>query len=314
MKKRGVIVSALGKQTFTHEQIERLESCLDAIFHPQIDPVSKEEWIELAKPAEILAVTRRPIKNIDAEMISALPALRGLAIYSTGYEWVELAALRERGILLSYLPDYSAISVAEHTLGVLLAMARRIHLTYDKSRGMVPDWVSLRGMELRGKRLGLVGLGTIGREVARLAACFGMEVCFYDIREVNQPNAIDLSWEELLQTSDFIVLMCSKERGAEPIIGARELAMMKQGVYLVNTARADLVESGALLDAIRAKHVMGYAVDDTLPIFQDPTIEPGRILQTGHTAWYSTEAIQRGTEAWVNNIVGLALDQPIHLV
>lgn len=314
MKKRGVIISALGKGSFTGEQVERIESCLDATFHAQLDPVSKEQWIELAQPAEILAITRRPIKNIDREMIRALPNLQGIAIYSTGYEWLDQQALAERGILLSYLPDYSAISVAEHTVGLLLTMARRIHLTYDKSRGMVPDWVSVRGTELRGKRLGLIGLGTIGREVAQMTACLGMEVCYYDLREICEPNVRYQSWEDILQTSDFVVLTCSKRRDAEPIIGARELSMMKKGAYLINPARADLVDGVAVVNAIRAKHLMGYAVDDTLPIFNDPGIEPGRILQTGHTAWYSTEAIQRGTEAWVNHIVGLALGQPIHLV
>lgn len=314
MKKRGVIISALGKDSFTHPQIGRIESCMDVVFYAQLGPMGREEWIEVAKPAEILGITRRPIKNIDAGMIEALPDLRGLAIYSTGYEWIDLTALRRRGIRLSYLPDYSAVSVAEHTMGVLLTMSRRIHLTYDRSRGMVPDWVSLRGTELRGKRLGLVGLGTIGREVAHRAAAFGMEVCYYDLRRISEPNATYVAWEELLQSADFIALTCSKERGAEPVIGTRELGLMKQGAYLINTARADLVEAGAVLAAIRAGDLAGYAVDDTLAVFNDPTLEPGRILQTGHTAWYSTEAIRRGTEAWVENLVRLALDQPIHLV
>lgn len=359
--KKGIIISALGSGSFTEEQVHRLQACLDVTFHARLGLLTEEEFVKLAKPADILAVTRRSIKNLNAESLQLLPNLQALAIYSTGYEWVDVEHLRQRGIALAYLPEYSMVAVAEHTLGLMLSMSRRIHLAFDKVRGHVPEDISLRGFELRGKTVGIVGLGRIGREVAQMAKAFGMKIYYYDemvslaneekmeVASAGKPgeaidqgleetNALVLSasrelrlaeilagaeasgaeylpFEELLRAADYLVLTCSKKRHAPPVIGEAELALVKRSAYLINTARADLVDAKAIVAAIKAHRLEGYAVDDAIDLFlTDPEIQPGRILQTGHSAWYSTEAIQRGTEEWVQNIVGLATGVPRNLV
>lgn len=389
--KKGIIISALGSGSFAHEQVERLQACLDVTFHARLGLMTREEFVRLAEPAEILAVTRRSIKNLDAESLQLLPNLQALAIYSTGYEWVDVEHLRQRGIAIAYLPEYSTVAVAEHTLGLMLSMSRRIHLAFDKVRGYVPEGISLRGFELRGKTLGLVGLGRIGREVAKMAAAFGMKIYYYDeavelannrrtveihgaenddaktdgaetsaagtvgaktgtveanLAITNVPSKHELEasggefafesieervsgiiagaaavgveylpFRELLPRADYLVLVCSKKRHAPPVIGETELALLKPSTYLINTARADLVNAQAVVAAIKEKRLEGYAVDDAIDVFlNDPEIQPGRILQTGHSAWYSTEAIQRGTEEWVENIVALATGEPRNLV
>ena len=150
--------------------------------------------------------------------------------------------------------------------------------------------------------------------MAGLAHCFGMEVHYYDVQIKNVTWFHYLPIEELLSNMDFIMLTCSKERNARPLIEAKELSLIKKDAFLINPARADLVDPQAVIDAINHKQLAGYAVDDTLEIFNNPSIEPGRILQTGHTAWYSTEAIKRGTETWVNNIISLAIGKPENVV
>lgn len=314
-KKNGVIISALGKDTFSLQQVERIEAVMNTKFYARLDPMDSKEFIRVAKDAQILAVTRRPLKDIGADIIDALPYLEGIALYSTGYEWIDLDRLHKKGIKLSFLPDYATITVAEHTLAAMLVMSRRIHLSFDKIRSIVPPSTSLRGWELRGKSLGIIGFGRIGQEIAKLTKPFGMNICYFDKIKADSETAKYVSREALLSTVDIIVIASSKTRNSSPIITAEELDMVKPGVYIINIARSDLVDNGAILEAIRNKTVAGYMVDDAVDVLtKDKTIENGRILQTGHTAWYSDEAIERGTEEWVKNIISLAEGKPLNIV
>ncbi|MCK4257710.1 MAG: hypothetical protein KAX49_01960 [Halanaerobiales bacterium] len=307
IKKKGVIISALGEKSFSKEQINKIKSVLDVNFIKQVSPVNKKEFIELAKDAQILAVTRRPIKDIDSEIIDSLPQLESIAVYTTGCEWIDVEYLSKKGITLSYLPDYATITVAEHTLATMLVMSRRVHLSFDKIRKIIPDGTSLRGWDLRGKNLGIVGFGRIGQEVGRLSKAFGMNICYYDPIKIKSEIAVYSSYDELLKNSDVIVIICSKERNAPPIMSTKELQLVKPGAYIINTARADLVDNHAIVEALQNKSISGYVVDDEVATLSNAdSIDYGRIFQTGHTAWYSTEAIERGTDDWVNNIVALA--------
>lgn len=305
MKPKCVILSARGVKSFTAAQAKEIIARLDAVFIEVLEPLNKKDFIKRVYDANILAVTRRSIKDFDRNIIDALPNLKALVVYSTGYEWLDLDYLKEKGVLVSFLPDYCTASVAEHTLTMILTMMRRTHLSYDKARGLIPQDVSLRGFELRGKDVGIIGLGRIGREIALLLKALGTNVSYYDVREIRDAAVPFMPVEDMLKRSDIVVLACSKTRGAPPIIGAMEIALLKNGAFLINPARSDLVETQAIVDALKEKRLMGYAVDDTIGDFND-VLDFGRIFQTGHTAWYSTEAIERGTDMWVKNIIALA--------
>jgi len=311
-KKRGVIISALGEKSFSNKQVDKINTVLNAQFHAQLNEMDKENFIRLCQDAEILGITRRPLKKLEKDTITALPNLKGIAIYTTGYDWIDVKCLHERKITLSYLPDYATITVAEHTLALMLTMSRRSHLSFDKVRGFISDDISLRGWELWQKSVGIVGFGKIGQEIAKLSKAFGMTVTFYD-NKVSQFDANYQPFEDLLRYSDVIVLAASKIRNASPIIGKHEIALMKKEAYLINPSRADLVDNAEMLKAIQNHQLSGYAVDDKIDLFLNASIEAGRILQTGHTAWYSTEAIARGTQNWVENIISLA-SQPQNVV
>lgn len=306
-KKKGIIISALGEKTFSKDQVDKLSSVLDVEFIIQSGSSTRSDFIEMAKDAEILAVTRRPLKDIDSEIIDSLPKLQGLVVYTTGCEWIDVDHLEKKGIKLSYLPHYATTPVAEHTLACMLLMGRRIHLSSDKIKNTIPQNTSLRGWDLKGKKLGIVGFGHIGQEVAKLSNAFGMNITYYDPIKTPSDIAEYESYTSLLSTSDVIAVTCSKVRNAPPIISYDELALVKKGAYIINTARADLVDNEAILEALNNKHLSGYTVDDEVPPLADEHLSDyGRVYQTGHTAWYSTEAIDRGTEEWTNNIVALA--------
>ncbi|HCL57578.1 MAG TPA: hypothetical protein DHW82_11305 [Spirochaetia bacterium] len=310
-----VIISALGEKTFTLSQIQKLCKVSSVSFISSFHLLSEKEIIQKAKDAEILAITRRSIQDFNKNLIEKLPYLKALAVYSTGYEWIDTQALSENNILLSYLPDYCTQTVAEHTLGMTLTLTRRLHLASLKSSGKISNSVSLRGTELSGKKVGIIGFGKIGQKLADFLSPFKPKIFYYDIQKKYSKKASFMNFHEILKKSDILVLCASKERDSRPIIGKNELEQMKKTSFLVNPSRASLVDHEALLCALLEKKIAGYAVDDTIPLFnQNKELEPGRVFQTGHTAWYSTEAIQRGTAQWVKNIIALASATPIHLV
>ena len=309
------MLAARGEASFSQEQLTQLSGVSRLTVHKVPSRLNNEALLSLCSDAEILGITRRATINIDKGLISGIPDLRGIAVYASGYDWIDLDDLDQRGIALSILPDYSTQTVAEHTVGMILTLSRRLHLSDRVATGALPSSVSLRGWELAGKTLGIIGLGRIGMAVARIAGAFSAYVIFYDRQAVKTQTGAPVSLNELLTGSDIVVLACSYERGAPPMIGESAIAGMRKGAYLVNPVRQALVDHNAVLHAIRDKRLAGYAVDDR--VFsreQLADIEPGRILQTGHTAWYSNEALERGTQCWVDNLIALAQGRPVNLV
>jgi phosphoglycerate dehydrogenase-like enzyme len=309
------VLAARGASSFSGYQLAELSRVSNLTIHAVPSRLNNRELVSLCRDAEILGITRRAVMNIDEELISGLPELRGVAVYASGYEWIDLAAMGRRNIAVSILPDYSTQTVAEHTWGMILTMSRRLNLSDRVVGGDLPDFISLRGWELSGKTLGIIGLGRIGKAVAGIASSFLMNVIYYDRQDIKSDRGAALSFKETLSSADVVVLSCSYDRGASPVIDSSAIAEMKHGAYLVNPARPALVDNDAVLQAIREKRLAGYAVDDR--VFskeQLAGVEPGRILQTGHTAWYSNEAIERGTQCWVDNLVAMAVNKAVNLV
>ncbi|WP_068606146.1 2-hydroxyacid dehydrogenase [Paenibacillus swuensis] len=313
--KRMVILTAQGRNTFTEEQALRLEAAGDVSFVTATYALPDTELVQMLGDAEIAGLTPRSVPVIGASWLDRAPRLQGIAVFATGVDYIDTELLRARGIALSHLPDYSTVSVAEHTMGMLLTMSRRIHLSQDRVRGRVPASTSVQGWELRVKTLGIVGLGRIGSYVAKLASAFEMRVLAYDPAPRTSEYAQLVTKEELLSSSDIVSLHYPSYWQAPPDFGAAELSRFKSGAWLLNASRWALVDSEAVIAAIEAGQLRGYALDEIFPLPDRAAklIEEGRILQTGHTAWYSAEVIARGYETWVDNLVGLATGEPRNL-
>lgn len=301
-------MAARGRGSFSTAQIRTLEAVARLTVHTVTTRLSPGEMCKLCDSAEIIGFTRRATLNFDEEIIAKLPDLRAVAAYATGYDWLDTQALARKGIKLALLPDYSTRSVAEHSMGLILTMSRRLHLSDRVARGDLPYGISLRGFELSGKTLGIIGFGRIGRAIARFARAFDMQVLAHDVVTQSVCEGVELvDRERLLADSDIVVLACNLERGATPIIDHAALQSMKAGAVLINPARSALVDNEAVLQAILGKRLRGYAVDDTVfDAKQLAQLEYGRIMQSAHTAWYSDEAVARGTQAWVDALAKLA--------
>lgn len=310
------MVTAGGRSNFKAPDVAGLEAVCEVRFRTQLAPPSPRELHTLLADAEFAALTHRAFPDLHAGLLPADLPLRGVTIYATGHDRIDLASLTRRRILVSHLPDYSVEAVAEQALGLMLTLARRIHLSSAKALGQVPASVSLRGSELRGKTLGIVGCGRTGLRVAELARAFGMAVIGHDPQPVARFPVEPLPLEVVWQTADWISLHHPAKRGAPCVYGHEWLRRVKPGAFLINVSRAGLVDPGAVLAALHSGRLAGYAVDDQ--VFSEAEagalIREGRILQTGHSAWYSQEALERGYQQLLGNLRAMATGQPCHVL
>jgi len=250
--------------------------------------------------------------RISREVIERAPALRLVALAATGTNNVDLEAAREHGVAVCNLRDYCTASVVQHVFGLLLTLTQRLR-EYDAlvrsgawQRGELFCLLDFPIRELTGRRLGIVGYGTLGRGVAHAAHAFGMEVLVaHRPGGERVPGRVDL--EELLPQADVLSLHCPLTPATTGLIGAAQLSRMKPDAVLVNTARGALVDSAALADALRAGRLGGAAVD-VLP--QEPPVEGDPLLAcdipnlivTPHVAWAAREARQRCLDEMAANV------------
>ncbi len=271
-----------------------------------------EEVIERARTADILIVNK---VQITAEIMDALPALRLICLAATGMNNVDLEAAAARGIGVRNAVGYSTHAVAETTLGAVLSLIR--HNGYNdrfvKSGAYAASGRQFHfgypNLQLYGKRWGVIGLGNIGREVARLATAFGCEVVYTSTSGVAREEPYPaLPLEDLLRTCDVVTVHCPLSDRTRGLIGARELAMMKPAAVLVNVARGGIVDEAALAEALDAGHLTGAALD----VFVHEPLEassplcrladPDRLLLSPHNAWAPMEAIDVLVGCIVSNI------------
>lgn len=250
-----------------------------------------------------LAITNKA--RIDDAVLAACPRLRWVGVTATGTDVLDIEACRRHGVAVANVPSYSTHSVAQLTFALLLESLQHTsaHAAAVRSGYWQVDLPAGRAIppaaELFGKTLGIVGYGEIGREVARIAAAFGMQVLVHTrtVRPEYAAHPVEfLPLEALLSRSDIVSLHCPATPATKGIINARTLALMRPGSVLVNTARGALVDEPALLAALETGRPAFFAADvaaaEPLPA-QSPLRSHPRVLLTPHVAWTTAEALAR---------------------
>jgi D-3-phosphoglycerate dehydrogenase len=273
-----------------HADAERVLETCDPVFRVG-DPNEPDR--DLADFSKVRAILTRGRGRITAKLIDRCQALRAVARAGTGLDNVEVAHAKARGIPVVYAPGANAATVAEHTIALILDLARGITRTAKLvSAGRWEERKHFHGHELAGLRLGLVGCGNIGKRVAALARAFGMEV-FRAERSDGSASSTSASGDlpptlplgELLATCDAVSLHVPLSPATRGLIGERELATMKPGAYLVNTARGELIDGAALRASLAAGHLGGFAADvleQEPPAADDPLLAHERVVLTPH--------------------------------
>src|SRR5690348_13534166 len=264
---------------------------------PEFELITHEQMGDLAtavRDADALVV--RSATDVNAKLIESAQKLRVIGRAGVGVDNVDADAATRKGIVVMNTPGANAIAVAEHTIGLMISLARFIPKADQTTRAGKWEKKSLQGTELKGKTLGIIGLGRVGVEVARRAKAFGMKVLAYD-PFVSQQLARDLEIElvgldSLYASSDYISLHVGLTPQTAGMINAASIAKMKKGVRLVNCARGELIDDAALLAALTSGQVAGAALDvfTQEPPKESALLSAPNVIATPHIAGSTNEA------------------------
>ena len=280
-------------------------------------PVDHQEYLRRINGAHALLVGWA----LPVEVMSQTSTLEILSFTGIGASnFIDLPAAASQGITVCNCPGYADSTVAEHTLALLLAAARHVpQLNTDLRNGLWNQ--SLDGMELGGKQLGIIGFGGIGRRVSELARAFGMSVKVWT-RNPSETRAREHSIEfvslnNLLQTSDVISLHVALTDDTKNLINAKNIRQMKPGSILINTARGEIIDEVALVDALSKHHLKSAGLDvyrqDPLPV-DHPLIALDNVILSPHVAYNTPEASDAIYEIAVENIVKYYEGTPVNIV
>jgi D-3-phosphoglycerate dehydrogenase len=238
----------------------------------------------------------RSAVQVDDALMAQAPKLRVIGRAGVGVDNIDADAATRRGIVVMNTPGANAVAVAELTIGLMLALARKLPVANTTMHAGKWEKKSLQGAELRGKTLGILGLGRIGLEVARRAKGFGMEIAGCDpfvSAAVARENGVKLvSLEELIAGSDYITLHVGLTPQTTGVINAKTLAAMKKGVRIINCARGELIDDAALVEALKSGQVAGAALDvyAVEPAKNTPYADLDQVVLTPHIAGSTAEA------------------------
>lgn len=289
--------------------IARLEAACEVDLYTGGTAISREEL--LRRVAGVDAIVCLLTDTIDAAVLDAAgPQLRIVANVAVGYNNIDVPACRARGIAVTNTPDVLTNACADFTWGLILAVTRRLGEGERVVRaGQWGGWALdyMLGMELRGKQLGLVGVGRIGRAVAEKAPAFGMTVAYTARSAADLPGAVQMPLDRLLATSDVVSLHCPMTPETRHLIDKTALARMKRTAYLINTSRGPVVDEAALAWALKERLIAGAALD----VYEkEPEIHPDlmaleNVLLIPHLASATTETRTAMADLAVSNAIAV---------
>ena len=279
--------------------------------------------VERAAGAAIVLTNKTPLA---AATLAQLPELRMISVLATGYNIVDVAAARERGIPVCNVPDYSTDAVAEFVMALVLDFFKQVrhhsNLVHQGEWQRCPDfcfWQNPHFAELAGKTMGIVGFGAIGRRVGELAAAFRMKV-LASSRSRQADVGYPFEWEDtdgIFARADVVTLHCPLTPETEGLVNHHRLSLMKPGALLVNTARGPLVVEADLREALDSGRIAGAACDvvSAEPIRADnPLLEAANLTLTPHIAWAAAEARRRLMDITAGNIAAFLAGRPVNVV
>jgi len=325
-------VSDAQKDYFT----DKLNNIEVSFFSEKISP----DTISQIKDCEIISIFVD--SQIDKDIVESLPNLKMITTRSTGFDHIDITVCNEKGIIVCNVPHYGDNTVAEHAFALMLDLSRKIYQSIDqvKKEGFAVN--GLTGFDLKGKTLGIVGMGRIGQHVARIAQGFEMNVLVSDVFEnkklAKQLNFTYTNLEELLKNSDIITIHVPYSEKTHHLINSENITLIKTGAYIINTARGGIIETAALVDALSQGIIAGAGLDvleeehvikeeahlfskdfsqkhNIITLLQNHILmDRKNVIITPHNAFNSKEALDRILETTVENINEFAKGKPTNIV
>lgn len=287
-----------------------------------------EEVLHRSKNAEIL-LTNKVV--LTKAILDQLSSLKYIGVLATGYNVVDMAAARERGIVVTNVPAYSTMSVAQLVFALIFEFTHRVRLHADLTQygawSLNPDFSFWRGelIELAGLTIGIIGFGSTGQSVARIASAFGMNVIAatrspekYSESEVARTANVSFTdFETVFRTSDIVSIHCALQDETKHLVNAQRLRLMKKTALLINTSRGGIVDEQALADALNNEEIAGAGLDVLSvepPPKDHPLLTAKNCVVTPHYAWASLAARKRLLKTVVGNVEAFINGKPIHVV
>lgn len=307
------------------------------LFHQRLDT----EHLPPRKDFEIISVFVN--SKIDQKVIEYFPQLKFIATRSTGYDHIDLNVCSQKKIPVAYVPGYGDNTVAEWTFGLILNLTRKLYKAIDQIKEKnLWDLTDLRGIDLKGRTLGVIGTGRIGKEVIKIAKGFSMNILAYDIYPdhhfAHQIGFQYVSLEELLKNSDIITIHVPYNPSTHHLINKNNIKLIKKGAYLVNTSRGGVIETDALIEALHEGILAGAGLDvleeeglikDELWILAHGHPEKHNlkvalenhilrdlenVLLTPHNAFNTWQALERILQTTIENIKSFQEGSPKNIV
>jgi lactate dehydrogenase-like 2-hydroxyacid dehydrogenase len=307
----------LPKKNLDTQQAKNLEQFGDVVYTEKWEEYPINELIQFAKGAEYIGIDPdnfggfEKAKERVTQLLETLPNLKGIALSTTSFGWVDLGYCKKRHIPVCNIPGYSREAVAEHTITLLLCMAKRILIT-DR-RTQLEKYRLEQGFELKGKTLGIIGLGNIGSRTAELALGIGMKVIAYNRSPKKQKGVEMVSLDELLKKSDAIAFHVTHEDANERMIGKKEIQKMKKGVIIVNTADRGIIDEKALAEAIKSGTVDMYTYEAE-DFIHTPLAGLERVIGLRGFGWNTRESIHNLFDIFIANMKALVSGKPQNVV
>jgi len=269
---------------------------------------------------------------LTAEVLKQFGSLKMIASRGTGFDHIDLEYCRRKGIIVCNVPMYGENTVAEHAFALILSLSHRIVEGVERTRGGDFTYVGLRGFDLKGKTIGVVGGGNIGQHVVRMARGFEMDVVVYDVKQdarlARKLGFRYVSLEQLLKLSDIVTLHVPYNKYTHHLLNKKTIGLMKKGAYLINTSRGAIVETDALVGALKSGRLAGAGLDvleeedelnndlkligkkdvkmeELKVLLEDHALlEMKNVLITPHNAFNTNEALRRILDVTIANIFG----------
>lgn len=280
--------------------------------------------------------------DLSKKVLERLPHLKFIATRSTGFDHIDVDFCRQKGILVANVPEYGSRTVAEYTFSLILTLTRKIYQSINQAKNLDFNHENIRGVDLFGKTLGIIGLGKIGLEVLKIAKGFGMKVLVYTQTQKQElAKNFNFSYVDLLfllKNSDIISLHVPYNKATHHLINKQNIQFIKKGAFLINTARGGVIETEALILALEKGILAGVALDvlegekeimDEIEVLTSNykkevdlktlvlnhiLVNHPKVIITPHNAFNTKEALERITKTTIENIKGFLNKTPVNLV
>ncbi len=279
---------------------------------------SQEEFVQRMKDAEIV-INVRAYSKFTSEVFAGCPVLKLLSVLGTGTDQVDVEAATKHNILVTNTPGFAAVAVAEHALALMLSVARRLCVIDREVRE--GEWPRGLMTQLHGKTLGLIGLGAVGGQLARIGRGIGMRVIAWTFHpspeRAQEFDAEFVELRDLLQQADVVSVHVRLTAQTQNLLDREGLSLMKPTAIIINTARGPIINSKALIQALTDGGIAGAGLDvfDQEPIpSDDPLLDLNHVVLSPHNAGMTPETIERGAQMAVDNILNYLRGSPTYVV